>query len=416
MAQTDPVVVDKLITARISLLLQQPFFGNLATRLQLVEASEWCKTAATDGRRIYYNTEFIKKISPNKSTKKIEFLLAHEVMHCILDHFGRLGNRHPKLANIAQDYAVNQILVDDRIGEKITEVPICLDDKHRGKPWEQIYDELYEKAEKISLEDLLSQLGEQLDDHLEEDKPGGDGEDEDKDGSGKSGSGKKPKLSKEELEDIRKEIKEAMLQAAQAAGAGKVPAGIQRLINEMTTAKVDWRQYIQQEIQSILRNDYSFTRPNRKGWASGAILPGLKEATRVEVACAIDMSGSISNKDAAAFLSEIKGIVEQFEDFTIDLWCFDTEVYNHKKITQDNIHDLDDYEPQGGGGTMFEVNWDFMKENDIEPKKFIMFTDGCPGGGWGDELYCDTIFLVKGNTRAESPFGQTVIYEELANA
>jgi hypothetical protein len=41
-----------------------------------------------------------------------------------------------------------------------------------------------------------------------------------------------------------------------------------------------------------------------------------------------------------------------------------------------------------------------------------MFTDGYPCGSWGDEDFCDTIFIVKGNTSANAPFGQTVIYEK----
>jgi predicted metal-dependent peptidase len=179
---------------------------------------------------------------------------------------------------------------------------------------------------------------------------------------------------------------------------------------------MDWRQLVQQEIQSIVRNDYSFTRVNRKSMHSGAVLPGMKEATTIDVAIAIDMSGSIGDADARTFLSEIKGIMDQYEDFSINLWCFDTEIYNHKAITHDNGFELEEYEPAGGGGTDFEVNWEFMKENDIQPKKFIMFTDGYPCGGWGDEEYCDTIFIVKGNTSAESPFGQTVIYEKVAEA
>jgi predicted metal-dependent peptidase len=80
-------------------------------------------------------------------------------------------------------------------------------------------------------------------------------------------------------------------------------------------------------------------------------------------------------------------------------------------ITHDEAHELEEYEPQGGGGTDFEVNWTFMEENQIQPKKFIMFTDGYPCGSWGDEDFCDTIFIVKGNTQANAPFGQTVIYE-----
>jgi len=70
--------------------------------------------------------------------------------------------------------------------------------------------------------------------------------------------------------------------------------------------------------------------------------------------------------------------------------------------------------PEGGGGTLFEANWTFMEEMGIQPKKFIMFTDGYPGNTWGDPDYTDTIFIVKGNERAEAPFGQTVIYESAA--
>jgi len=400
----DPII-DKLTTARVGLLLKAPFFGNMATRMQLIEADEWCPTAATNGRNFYYNTKFVQKLS----VKKLEFLFGHEICHCVFDHFGRVGSRDRQLSNIAQDYAVNQILVDERIGEKITEVKICYDAKYRGMAWEEIYDELYEKAEKISMPDLLKQLGDLLDEHINEDGsgPGKEG-DGDKQGKGM------PTMTKEEAQQIRDEIKEAMIQSAAAAGAGKTPAGIQRLIKDMTEPKISWRDLVRQEIQSIIRNDYTFSRPSRKGQMSGAILPGMKEATTIDVGICIDMSGSIGEEDATVFLSEVKGIVDQYEDFKINLWCFDTEIYNHKEFSQDNSEELFEYEPQGGGGTDFAVNWEFMKDNGIAPKKFIMFTDGYPCGSWGDEDYCDTIFIVKGNTEAEAPFGQTVIYEKEA--
>ena len=406
MAKTDPAIIDKLTTARVGLLLKAPFFGNMATRMQLIDASEWCPTAATNGRNFYYNVDFVKKLS----VKKLEFLFGHEICHCVFDHFGRVGSRDRQLSNIAQDYAVNQILVDERIGEKITEVKICYDPKYRGLAWEEIYDQLYEKAEKISLPDLLKQLGDLLDEHINEDGSGPGKEGEGKDGKGKG----MPTMTKEEAQQIRDEIKEAMIQSAAAAGAGKVPAGIQRMIKDMTEPKISWRDLVRQEIQSIIRNDYSFTRPNRKSMHSGAILPGMKEATTIDIGISIDMSGSIGQEDATVFLSEVKGIVDQYEDFKINLWCFDTAIYNHQEFTQDNSEELFEYEPEGGGGTDFEANWEFMKEQGIQPKKFIMFTDGYPCGGWGDEDYCDTIFIVKGNTEAEAPFGQTVIYEKEA--
>ena len=399
----DPIV-EKLTTARVGLLLKAPFFGNMATRMRLIDASDWCPTAATNGRDFMYNRKFIEKLS----VKKLEFLFGHEICHCVFDHFGRVGSRDRQLSNIAQDFAVNQILVDERIGEKITEVKICYDPKYRGMAWEEIYDDLYEKAEKIPMDQLLKQLGDLLDEHIKEgDGQGGEG-DGDKEGKGRPG------LSKEEAQRIKDEIKEAMVQSAAAAGAGKTPAGIMRMIKDMTEPKINWRDLVRQEIQSIVRNDYSFSRPNRKSWHSGAVLPGLKEATTIDVAIAIDMSGSIGMEDASVFLSEVKGIMDQYEDFKVNLWCFDTDIYNHQEISHDNSEDLLDYEPQGGGGTDFEVNFQFMQDNGIQPKKFIMFTDGYPCGSWGPEDFCDTIFIVKGNTDAQAPFGQTVIYEKEA--
>jgi predicted metal-dependent peptidase len=395
----DPIL-EKLTTARIGLLLKAPFFGNMATRMQLIEADEWCPTAATNGRNFYYNTKFVQKLSE----KKLEFLFAHEILHCVFDHFGRCGSRDRQLSNIAQDYAVNQILVDERIGEKITEVKICLDPKYRGLAWEEIYDILYEKAEKISMPELLKQLGDLLDEHINEDGSGPG-----KEGEGKDG---KPGMTKEEAQAIKDEIKEAMVQAAAAAGAGKTPAAIQRMIKDMTEPKMNWREIVRMDIQSLIKNDYSFTRPNRKAMHSGAILPGMKNDVTIDVAIAIDMSGSIGEEDATIFLSEIKGIMDQYQDFALDLWCFDTDTYNHQRITHDNAEDLLDYEPMGGGGTDFMVNWEFMKDQGITPKKFIMFTDGYPCGEWGDENYCDTLFIVKGNTHAESPFGEVIIYEK----
>lgn len=396
----DPII-DKLTTARVGLLLKQPFFGNMATRMKLIDASEWCPTAATDGRNFFYNKDFVNKLD----AKELEFLFGHEIGHCVFDHFGRVGSRDKRLSNIAQDFAVNQILVDERVGKKITKVNICQDNKYRGMAWEEIYDELYEKAEKIPMDQLIKQLGDLLDEHLEESKPGGQGDEDEE------GKGNRPTISKEDMKAIRDEIKEAMIQAAQAAGAGKVPAGIMRMIKDLTEPKMDWREVLRMNIQSIIRNDYSFARPNRKSQHCGAILPGMKNDETIDVAIAIDMSGSIGTEDATTFLSEVKGIMDQYQDYAIDIWCFDTSIYNHQRFTHDDGDALLEYQPQGGGGTSFEVNWEHMKDIDLQPKKFVMFTDGYPCGGWGDEDYCDTLFIVKGSNN-EAPFGQTVLYDK----
>jgi predicted metal-dependent peptidase len=390
-------IVEKLITARIGLLLRHPFFGNLATRLKLVDATEWCGTLATDGRHFYYNNDFVNKLTP----KEAEFGFAHEVLHNVFDHMGRRESRDPKLSNIAADYAVNQICKDERIGVFPSFMKVYQDDKYRGMSYEEIYADLYEKAEKID----VGGLGELLDEHLD-----GEG-DEDGDGEGdKEGKGR-PKLTPEEKKAIRDEIKEAMVAAAQSAGAGKVPAGVRRLISDFTEPKMDWRQLLRQSIQSIFKSNFSFTRPNRKSQHCGAILPGMMNDETIDVSIAIDMSGSISDTQAMDFLSEVKGIMDEYVDFKLDLWCFDTRVYNYEKFTGDTADEIMSYKVKGGGGTDFDANWEFMKDNDIQPKKFIMFTDGYPCGSWGDEDYCDTLFIIHGNDTIISPFGQTAHYK-----
>jgi len=390
-------ILDKLITARVGLLLRHPFFGNLATRMKLIDASDWCHTLATDGRNFYFNYGFVNKLTP----KEAEFGFAHEVLHNVFDHMGRRDGRDPQLSNIAADYATNQILKDERIGTVPSFLKIFQDDKYRGKSYEEIYNDLYEKAEKID----ISELGELLDEHLD-----GEGDGDGEDGDEKEGKGR-PKLTAEEKKQIRDEIKEAMVAAAQAAGAGKVPAGVQRMIKDFTEPKMDWRQLLRMNIQSILKSNFSFSRPNRKSQHCGAILPGMLNEETIDVSVAIDMSGSISDAMAKDFISEVKGIMDEYQDFKLDLFCFDTEVYNYAQFTADNADEIMSYECKGGGGTDFDACYEFMKAEGIEPKRFIMFTDGYPCGSWGDEDYCESLFVIHGNESIVSPFGQTAYYK-----
>lgn len=396
-------IADKLVTARVGLLLRHPFFGNLATRMKLIDASDWCSTLATDGRNFYFNYGFVNKLTP----KECEFGFAHEVLHNIFDHMGRRSDRDPGLSNIAADYAVNQILKDEKIGIVPSFINIFQDDKYRGKSYEQIYDELYQNAEKIN----VMSLGELLDEHL--DGEGEEGQEsnggEEVDGSGKSKG--RPRLTAEEKKQIKDEIKEAMIAAGQAAGAGKIPAGVARLISSFTEPKMDWRQLLRMNIQSIIKSNFSFSRPNRKSQHCGAILPGMMNEETIDVSVAIDMSGSISNKQANDFISEVKGIMDEYVDFKLDLWCFDTKVYNYEMFTGDTADEILNYQVKGGGGTDFDVNFEFMKEQGIEPKRFIMFTDGYPCGSWGDSEYCETLFVIHGTESIVSPFGQTAYYK-----
>ena len=388
MSHADPVI-DKIIVARVSLLLKHPFFGNMATRLKIQEAEKWLPTAATDGRHIFFCREFFEKLT----VKQVEFVIAHEILHNVFDHMGRREGRDPQIFNIAADYCVNGQLVRDHIGDhQIPDIKIFHDSKYYGMGAEEVYDRIFEDMDKQQLE----ALGQLLDEHIDWGSEGKDG---------------RPSYTKEQLKEIRDEIREATIQAAQAAGAGNTPASVQRMIKELTEPKMNWRDILRQQIQSIIKNDYTFMRPNRKGWHMNAILPGTQFKETIDICVSIDMSGSIGDEQAKDFLSEIKGIMQEYQDFKIKVWCFDTRVYNEQDFDGYTMDEFDEYEPMGGGGTEFDVNWDYMKENDIQPKKFIMFTDGYPWGSWGDENYCDTVFIIHSNDKIVPPFGEYAYYE-----
>jgi predicted metal-dependent peptidase len=220
-------------------------------------------------------------------------------------------------------------------------------------------------------------------------------------------------MSEEERRILQDEIRNAVMQAAKAAGAGNTPAGVKRMLKDLTEPQMDWREILNMKIQSMLKNDFTWQRCSRKSQHSGIYLPGTKEDVRVEAAVAIDCSGSMSEDMLRDLLSEVKGIMEQFMDFKLRVWCFDTRVYNEQSFSPENLDDIDSYDIKGGGGTDFMCNWHYMKEHDIQPERFIMMTDGYPCGSWGDEFYCDTLFLIHGDPSHHlvGPFGMTAWYE-----
>lgn len=391
MANASPeAVLEQLTRARISLLLQQPFWGTLATRLILKDATdeEWCPTAATDGRYFYYNRNFISKLTKPETI----FLVAHEVEHCVYDHMDRRGGRHAKRWNAAADYVINYELYENNIGKlpdpKTSGVQACFDAKYKGMFAEEVYELLSKDP---------NQQFPEFDVHLE------------------PGDGKGEPMSDEEQRALSDEIRNAVMQAAKSAGsgAGSVPAGVRRLLKDLTEPQMDWREILNMKLQSTVKSDFTWERCSRKMQASGIYLPAMKNDFKVKAAVSIDCSGSMGDEMLRDLLSETKGIMQQFNDFELEVWCFDTRVYGYVKYTPDNLDEIDQYEIKGGGGTDFMCNWDFMKEKGITPERFIMMTDGYPGGSWGDEDYCDTLFLIHGDPgrRIVPPFGMGAYYE-----
>lgn len=383
----DQLAQEKLTQARIALLLKQPFFGNLALRLDMVNADDKLPTLATDGYKLYYNSEFVMSLPD----RELVFGIGHEVLHCAYSHIGslgmaRLGNRDKQLWNMALDYCVNADLVDNKVGDLIKTIEICYDPKYANMTAEQVYDQLVADGKTPPPNGGGSGEG-SFDYHFEEvDDP-------------------------EKLQD---DMLNAVIQAAAAAGAGKTPLGVQRYIDKILKPVIDWRELIEQNLQSMVKSDYTFMRPSRRSFSCDAIFPGSNVDAMIDVWVVLDMSGS-TGPFVKDMVSEVFNLVDSYADYRINIIQFDTEVYNHATFTPENVGDLDEYEFRGGGGTMFECVYNFWKENDITPKKAIWFSDLYPCGGWctpGDEGYADTIWIGHGTTSIVPPFGQVAYYDE----
>ena len=394
----DAKAKENILAARVALVLKHGFFGNLAMRLKLVNADTWCETAATDGRHFYYNSKFINMLDSGQ----MQFLFCHELLHAAYEHVGRVGDRNRKISNIAMDYVVNADCINNGLGKKITVVPVLYDRKYEGWTWEAVYDDLMKNVKQITLDELAEMM---LDEHLE-----GDGETEDSNKDGKNG---RPKLSDAEKQQIKDEFKEAMLSAAQAAGAGNLPGGLKRMIKDLTEPKIDWREFIRQQIQSTVKNDYPYAIPSKKNFQTGFSLPSMLKQTQIDVCIGLDTSGSITDEMARDFFSEVKAIMDTFEDHRIHLWCWDTQVHNPQEFTAHGSDDIMDYEIKGFGGTDPTVCWSFMKNEGIEPKLLLMFTDGEVWGDWGDPDYCDTVWIINNrhNKNIEPSFGRYAYYD-----
>ena len=394
MAVRDQEALDLLTVARVSLLLKKPFFGVLALNLELIEVdqklAERMTTAAVDGKRLWYNPEFIKTLTKDE----LMFLIGHEILHCVYDHIYRRFDRDPQIYNMAADYVINAILMDDGfVKPKIG----LYEEKYLNWITEDVYDDLIQNN--ASPKPTL--------DHHPGD-PGYPGEGEGGNGSGEEESGNGG-MTDEEKRKLQDEWRDNVIQAAQAAG--DVPLGIQRLIRELTEPRMDWKQMLQMHLQSCIRTDYTWLRPNKRTFGQGITMPSMDLDDMVEVAIAIDTSGSVSQEMLQDFLTEVKGIMDSFSAYKIHIACFDTQL--HSPATFESEDDLLTYELAGFGGTDFMAWWRWAEQQPWvgDVRKCLFFTDGYPGGDWGIEDLLDTLWIIHGSNN-EGPFGQTVFYED----
>jgi len=354
--------------ARTALLLDHPFFGSLLYRLKDRESRD-VRTMATDGVSLLWNPETL-------TAATLAGTLAHEVMHPALHHHLRRSGRDPKKWNIACDYAINPLLVD--AGLKLPE-GVLLENRFRGMSAEQIFN-LLESEEhtdpdsgndqqaSASADSNDNQDGNESSDPSAPETDGGIGQVLDAPLNAPGKSDDSP-TEQEQAREWEIAVKQAMTVAQQA---GKMPAGLDRTMEGVAEAAVNWRELLRRLWSETTAADYSWMRPNRRHLWRGLYLPGVVKEGVGEIVIAVDCSGSISGRQLRLFEAEARSILEGQRPERVYVLYFDAAV---QKVEIYEAGQPVSLNPVGGGGTEFSPCFEWVEERGIMPQTVIFLTD-----------------------------------------
>jgi len=365
----------KLAVARTRLVLERPFLGALVLRLPLqAVVASWCPTTATDARRIYYNADYIAALQP----AEVQFVLAHEALHCALAHFARRGHRSTRRWDVACDYAVNALLTGEGVAAPAGALHAAEFD---GLSAEEIYPCLPEEPS-----------SEPQDRHLY-DSPEPHGAD-----------GAPPPLSESERNALALQWRQRLAGAAQQARlAGRLSAKLARMVDYLLQPQLPWRALLARYLTAVARDDYSHTRPSQRR-GDPAIFPTL-HSRHAEVAVALDVSGSIDEAELRDFLTELEALKGQVRARVTLLAC-DAELVAGSPWVYEPWEAFDvPPELGGGGGTRFTPVFEWLRAGPRVPDLLVYFTDAVGEFPQREPPY-PVLWLVKGS--APVPWGGRV--------
>ncbi len=421
----DPAAT-KLAAARTRLILDNPFLGALVLRLPMLAAGPWCRTTATDMKSLYYNPAYIDRLT----LSQIEFVLAHEALHCALTHFIRRGHRIQRKWDLACDFAINPILVADGLqpppevvvlnmfdNMSAEEIYPCLDDNPDGETLDQhLYDNNADGSQGGQSDEPP-----QDDEHQGQSGGGSQARDRQQDDGGGSRTNPEPApanagtnsddaddspptpLSAQEREALGQKWQQYLASAAQQAQqAGKLGGAMARLVDTWLEPKLPWRSLLSHHLFERARNDYNYMRPSRR--EGDMILPSLRSA-QCDLVVAIDTSGSIGDDELAEFLSEINAIKGALPVRITLLAC-------DASLAEDGPWVFEPWEEfrlprtfAGGGGTDFAPVFEWVEQQNLRPDALVYFTDADAEFPVDAPSY-PAIWLVKG--KKPVPWGKRI--------
>lgn len=371
------MAVTKLERAKVSIVLQHPFFARILMDRPMIE-DKTIPTAGVDQRgQLYYNPDFLEKLTPNQ----IVFLLCHEAMHVVWQHPARVGHRQKGRWNIATDAVINDTLRDCGIGEWI-EGGVNMPGS-KEKTADQVYNELP---------------------NMEQNGGGGNGAG----GIGDDLLQRGAPVSAEEAERIEAETKVLVAQAAQVAKmAGKLPGSLAKMVADLIETKIPWHEKLERFMVNFTKGDYSWNRPNRR-LAHVAYLPSTGTVPEMgPVVLQVDVSGSVSAQEIAHYNGHIKGIVELCRPSQVHVLYTDTRVCRHDVFEQGEEVNIEFY---SGGGTDMEAGFAHVDKEGIEPDVFVCLTDGYTGFNEANAPSYPVVWVIS-SPNVTAPYGENIHFD-----
>ena len=330
-------------------------------------------TACTDGITLRVNPEFFLGLTKEERV----FLLAHEAWHVAFQHMARVSNRNFRKWNIATDYVINLMLVNS--GFTFIKSGL-LDYKYT----DMSSDEVYALLDKKPPEELP-----EFDEDMEE----------------VEGT---PDEIREIEEQITDTIMKASMRAKMEGQASSIPGEIDIWLDKLIKPQLPWHQILAKVLNGVAKEDYSFRNPNKR-FLPKHYIPGLFSESIGEIATAIDLSGSITQKEADVFISENYAIHTRLKPDKTHVVGFDTAITC--EYTIDQTKDIARLAFKGGGGTDIVPVYEWANKH--KPKALVIFTDGY--FTLHPELIPKNMILVwviHGNPSFKSPKGKVVHYKE----
>jgi predicted metal-dependent peptidase len=397
----------KLSKALVGLILDQPFFGTLALRLDFKPTDKY-PTAATNGKSLFYNPVFIDGLK----LEEARGLLAHEVMHIAMNHHTRRNQRDLTTWNLAGDAVINGILKESRfvLPKGGAEIPNLA---HLST--EAAYAALQEDQgpQGNEGEGSQSQPGRQ-----DQNQPGKPGTDQQPDAEPQPGTDPwqcgavidypDPEAAEAEEIDVKNTLAQAM---ATAKNRGKMPRKLEELINGIIEPKVSWQEQLRQFFDLTSKSNYDWNRPNRRFIAQGLYLPSQHDKQIDKLIISWDTSGSVTSAMIAEFNAELLEILSSVNVQELVLIQCDAQV-NREGIKRFYNNDLPtEITIQGRGGTDYRPVFDYIEEATENPTALIYFTDGQCHFPKQEPCYPVLWVNPKNNWYEYPHFGETIVLE-----